>query len=650
VHQTSMISREIQFLNRFLTLKKLEIETDRTYSIEDRNQRILRMIQKLENDTATLYEKIGLSSYFYNFKIAYLDYKDRSFQSDINTQILNYETIAKSIEALNRAVANNSFLILDPDIRTFYLITLILEKFPPLTEVLSQISLEGEIVLKNGGNLNERNKIRLIVLGDKMNSIRDQITEDFRIVLLENPDQKGILKPSFDALLKDLQKISQLLETATETSRLDIPFQEWIKIQNDARNNAYAFYDMLIPALTTGIENRILEMQSQSIKNAVIAIILMLVSLSLIFLFVRNISDHVRSIAERIRDLSQGEGDLTIRIPIVGKDEISEASQWLNAFMDKLESMMGIIRNLSEQAANSSRELEKSARSLAETSQSQAAGAEESSASLEELSASFQHVAEAVSKETTSIRSIDENTKNFTKAIALINENLKELGKRARISKEAAEEGRKSVRNTTEAMEEIRSVAREISGIADIITEISDQTNLLALNASIEAARAGDAGRGFAVVAEEISKLADRTVASVTEIQKLISSTDTSVENGIRFVNHSVNVLIQIIESIKVIYSSSEELSKTMNEQAEHANAISIRLNEIAKLAVEIESATQEQKMSTDQMNIMMTNLSNDTMTISESSEKLASVSVTMKNISENLQKELMKFKISKDQ
>ena len=82
-----------------------------------------------------------------------------------------------------------------------------------------------------------------------------------------------------------------------------------------------------------------------------------------------------------------------------------------------------------------------------------------------------------------------------------------------------------------------------------------------------------------------------------------------------------------------------------MNEQSSHSNNISANLDEIAKLAFEIETATQEQKLSTDQMNIMMTNLSNDTMTISASSEELANVSTIMKNVSGDLQKEIGKFK-----
>jgi methyl-accepting chemotaxis protein len=403
---------------------------------------------------------------------------------------------------------------------------------------------------------------------------------------------------------------------------------------------------MLIPSLYASLEDRISLLRQRTIIQASIAGIILVFSLMFILYLVRTISAPIQQIEKRIRDLAEGEGDLTIRLPVHGKDEIAMTSFWVNNFMDKLENIMAKIQNLTAQINTSSMELELSANNLAETSQTQAAGAEESSASLEELSASFENVTNAISKETKGITNIDKNARSFSIAIQEINESLHKLGDRAEESSRAAEEGQKSIAATTDAMEEIRVVSEEISGIADIISDISDQTNLLALNASIEAARAGDAGRGFAVVAEEISKLADRTVASVSEIQRLINTTETSVENGIKNVNQSVKVLVKIIDTIKIIDQSTNILSRKMSEQLAHSNNISANLDEIAKLASEIETATQEQKLSTDQMNIMMTDLSDGTMTISASSEELANVSTLMNNISGDLQKEIGKFKI----
>lgn len=645
IHQLSMITREVQFLNRFKSLDVLGIEYEsNNYSNEDRIKRIDRFFEKLEDRTNSTSENLDAGEYFQDMKVSWLDYKDRSNVQELETLEKFYYEFVKKAKILNSEVGNNSKLILDPDIRTYYLMILALDKFPPFMEILSQISLEGELLIKLD-QMPEDRRIKLIVLQGKLIALEEEMKNDFRIVIRENPELEGTIQPIMNAMLEDTQKINKILIASTERKKMSVGLKSWSGLNHDTRNHAYAFYDMLIPALNMGIQSRMDELNTKKFVHNTIAISLMCISLLFMFVLIRNISQPIREIESRIRDLSEGEGDLTIRIPEIGNDEITNVSFWINKFMDKLEDMMVKIRDLSEQVSSSSIELERSANNLAETSQTQAAGAEESSASLEELSASFENVAQAVGKETKGIRSIDENARSFTKAIEEINESLKQLGMKAKESSIAAEEGQSSIKKTTQAMEEIRSVAEEISGIADIITDISDQTNLLALNASIEAARAGEAGRGFAVVAEEISKLADRTVASVSEIQRLIATTDSSVENGIRNVNHSVSVLVKIIEGIKVIDQSSKVLSTTMNEQAQHSNNISDNLKEITKLATEIESATQEQKLSTDQMNIMMTDLSNDTMTISSSSEELANVSSMMKSVSTDLQTEIQKFK-----
>jgi methyl-accepting chemotaxis protein len=648
IHQLSLVTREVQYLNRYNSLNALGIQYDnKNYSRIDRIKRIDSIVNRLGDITDQSDGKLAIGKHFFDLKVSWLDYKDASLTKDLNKIHRTYSKFLNFADVLTVETGNSTNLMLDPDIRTYYLIALSLDKFPPLMEIISQIALEGEILYYQDEIADEK-AVHLIVLRERMIDLEQAMKKMQALVLIENPHLEGMLNPVFNAMLDDSIKIKEILTESTNNKKMTGTVEDWVQLTGDTRNHSYAFYDMLIPSLIQGINTRIDEEHQVNIIQSTTAISLVSLSLLLMFYLIRNISRPIRQIEKRIRDLSEGEGDLTIRLPVEGKDELANASYWINQFMDRLETMMLKIRELSEQVSISSVELENSANNLAETSQAQAAGAEESSASLEELSASFENVAQAVGKETRGIKSIDENAQRFTMAIAEINENLQKLGVRARESSEAAEEGQASIQATTSAMEEIRSVAKEISGITDIITEISDQTNLLALNASIEAARAGDAGRGFAVVAEEISKLADRTVTSVSEIQRLIASTDGSVEKGTKNVNDSVRVLVKIIESIRIIDDSSKLLSTTMNEQAQHSNNISANLNEITKLATEIESATQEQKLSTDQMNIMMTDLSNDTMTISASSEELANVSSLMKVVAGQLETEISRFKIRK--
>jgi methyl-accepting chemotaxis protein len=648
LHQSSMIVREMEYLNRSIRLRAFgENKSSNGYQLSDRVKRIEKFISNLENLTIDKDETLNLSSEFMAMKLAWWDLKERINANDSTKQKKTYATFIEKMEELITENGNNSNLILDPDIKTYYLMSLALEKIPAFINIHNQISIEGEFAVLEG-KITPARKLELSILKGNLIVMQDVMKNQFSLVLRENEELNDSLKPIFDAMIVDIQSMIKGLDTSLEANKMGVTRDEWIKINFDSRNHLYAFYDMLIPALSESLESRIYSLRVASGIQGLISLLIFILSIFFILYLIKNISSPIQKIEKRIRDLAEGDGDLTIRLPVEGKDEIANASNWVNIFMDRLEAIMRNIQGLSQQIDHSSTELSHSANSLAETSQSQAAGAEESSASLEELSASFENVAIAISKETKGIRNIDGNVKNLSSAIKEINNSLQKLGEKAKESSSAAEEGQKSISATTEAMEEIRIVSEEISGITDIISDISDQTNLLALNASIEAARAGEAGRGFAVVAEEISKLADRTVSSVSEIQRLIESTEKSVENGIRNVNHSVKVLVKIIESIKIIDHSSNDLSVKMNEQSVQSHSISENLDDVATLSAEIESATDEQKLSSEQMNIMMSTLTNDTMTISASSEELANVSTIMKKVSSELQKEIGKFKIRK--
>lgn len=643
LHQITLITRDIEYLGKIL-LVPASGKVDFVLNSSQRIKKINKKFESLSNLTIKFQDSLNLSSEFNNTRIAWWDFKDSLQSEDYSLIKAKYFEFFRINSILILENGNNSNLILDPDIKTYYMMALALEKFPAFISIHNQLTLEGEIAILDK-KIQPLQKIEMIILKSKLITLKEDMITQFSMVIRENPDLEPLLKPVFDSLLDDTSTIENLLTLSFDEDKMLISREEWLKLSNDSRNHQYAFYDMLIPSLYSSLEVRISKLRERTIIQSSIAGFILLIASLFIFYLVRTISSPIQQIEKRIRDLAEGEGDLTLRLPVHGKDEIAMASFWVNNFMDKLEDMMAKIQDLTAQVNKSSSELELSANNLAETSQTQAAGAEESSASLEELSASFVNVTNAISKETKGITNIDKNAKSFSIAIKEINESLHKLGEKAEESSLAAEEGQKSIAATTDAMEEIRVVSEEISGIADIISDISDQTNLLALNASIEAARAGEAGRGFAVVAEEISKLADRTVASVSEIQRLITTTEKSVENGIKNVNQSVKVLVKIIDTIKIIDQSTNVLSKKMNEQSSHSNNISANLDEIAKLAFEIETATQEQKLSTDQMNIMMTNLSNDTMTISASSEELANVSTIMKNVSGDLQKEIGKFK-----
>lgn len=258
------------------------------------------------------------------------------------------------------------------------------------------------------------------------------------------------------------------------------------------------------------------------------------------------------------RTLDISEGDLTKRIGIDNDDEVGQLCRSIDSFLDKIQSIIGEIKENGKHLNIASEEVNQASSSLANGSDQQAANVEEVSASLEEMSATVSHNAE----------------------------NAKETEEMAILSKTQADKGGRSVLEAIRAMD---SIAEKI----EIIEDIAYQTNLLALNATIEAARAGEHGKGFAVVADEVRKLSERSGTAATEIGELAKqSTEIAAKAG--------DALNEMLPSIKKTTELVKGISVSSNEQAIGVSEINTAMNRLdsftqdnASLSIEL-SATSE--------------------------------------------------------
>jgi methyl-accepting chemotaxis protein len=167
---------------------------------------------------------------------------------------------------------------------------------------------------------------------------------------------------------------------------------------------------------------------------------------------------------------------------------------------------------------------------------------------------------------------------------------------------ENAKSGEQSLQVMNDSMKNIRGSSSEITGIVQIINDISDRINLLSLNAAIEAARAGDAGRGFAVVADEISKLADQTASSIKNIDDLIRTNERDIVQGIGNIKDAVDKIDSIISGIEGIVDKIKEIPARMNEQSETNRVVNENARLVTMKSQEITSAMTEQRNAMDEI------------------------------------------------
>ena len=269
----------------------------------------------------------------------------------------------------------------------------------------------------------------------------------------------------------------------------------------------------------------------------------------------RSITGPLEDTVGVLRNIAEGEGDLTRRVNQSTGDELGEMGKWFNTFIVKLEGLIGLVAKSTQVVAGSSE-------NLFAVSHQMGVGAEETSvqanvvaAAAEQVTRNLQTVAAATEEMTASIGEI---SKNATAAAA--------------IAGRAVERTR--VANV--AMDHLGKAGVEIGEVVKVINSVAQQTKLLALNAAIEAARAGAAGKGFAVVANEVKELANETAKATQQISEKIEAIRTGTHEAVTVIGEISGIIGQMHDISTMIASAVEEQTATTREIARNVTEAAI--------------------------------------------------------------------------
>ena len=293
---------------------------------------------------------------------------------------------------------------------------------------------------------------------------------------------------------------------------------------------------------------------------------LLLVTCAISALVVRGLLSALRAIVSGMRDIAEGEGDLTQRLREDRRDELGELAQHFNTFVARIE------RVVAEVALGTS-QISLGTQHVASASQSVSASATEQAASLQEISASLHEITAT------------------TQGSAGHARRASELAGR---SGQAVSDGRGQIEQMAGAMEDIHQSSEEIMRVINVIDEIAFQTNLLALNAAVEAARAGEAGKGFAVVAEEVRNLAGRSAEAARETGVIIDEANRRTQTGVAVAERVSKIFDGISESSEEVNSLVGQISASADEQAVSIDEINRGIDQLSQTTNSASGTSEE--------------------------------------------------------
>ena len=307
----------------------------------------------------------------------------------------------------------------------------------------------------------------------------------------------------------------------------------------------------------------------------------------------------VLHITNMLKDIAQGEGDLTKRLEMQNRDEFGSMANYFNEFVEKLQVLVKDVSNNASSLSGASSEISRTI--------------DESNRSLEEINIKVTGINDSITGNASVIEETNASVEEIASSANIIAEKAHQVSENAMGVLSASQEGAKSLKTASDSVEQVKEISAEMSNvmerltttsqqidsIVDVITAIADQVNLLSLNAAIEAARAGEHGKGFAVVADEVRKLADDSKNAASDITVLVKGILGEVSNANASVAKEQEKVAVSVSNIEVTSKEFDSILQRIEEVADNVESISAMVRDQSKTTGDVSSAMDEITRST---------------------------------------------------
>ena len=410
------------------------------------------------------------------------------------------------------------------------------------------------------------------------------------------------------------------------------------------------------------------------LEMIIIGVIILTIALIIVFFTASAMVKPIKVVVGALKDIAQGEGDLTVRLPVHGNDEVTDLSEYFNQTISKIGSSIKTVGKNTLDMTNIGNEL---ASNMTETASAvhqisanidgvkqqaltQAASVSETAATIEEiirtikqLNSNIENQAASVAESSSAVEQMVGNIASITQTLGKTDDVIKTLAS-------ATADGKETVTGANTVTQRIAEESGGLLEASSVIQHIASQTNLLAMNAAIEAAHAGEAGKGFAVVADEIRKLAEESSSqgkTITETLKILSGEIEALSYSAKTAEEKFNAIFALSEQVKTM---SQNLMNAMREQENGSKEVLTAIRDINMVTNQVNDGSGEMLRGGENVAKEMQKLDELTRIITDSMNEMASGAVQISNavqevntISqknkesiENLSKEVGKFKV----